>query len=200
MGDKKKTWYMHDGAEVPDAAVSPFDKKKEKVLVALAKKCEKLANELLLLKKEMYTKGDQLYTERLANKGLTDDVKKGNYTFFSYDKSLKLEMNVQESIMFGDEIHIAQKKLNEYIEAVTASANSDIQQLIHNAFKTRKGSLDKARVLSLFSLKIEHPLWKEAMDLIRESIQTNDSRRYGTISKQNTEGEYKVFNLNFSSI
>jgi len=200
MATEKFIFKTPKGDVVPDMAVSPYDKKKEKIIRNIQKKADKLSKDLIAFKKELYEKGDALYTEKLNNKGYDEDGRKGNYSLFSYDKEIKLEMNIQESITFSDEINIAQKKLNEYIDDVTTGTSSDIMQLIHNAFKTKKGRLDKARIFSLFQIKITHPIWVEAMELIKDSIQTNDSRRYGTISLKGKDGDYNVIQLNFSAL
>jgi hypothetical protein len=196
----KQEWRTYTGAKVPDEAVSPFDKRKERVIQSLYKKAVKLSKELEKLKELMYEKGDELYEEKYRNRGLDIDKKRGNYTHFSYDKSIKFEMNVQENISFSDDINLSQQKLNEYIEDVLSGANTDIQQLVNNAFKTRKGRLDKARIFSLFALKIEHPKWQEAMELIKGSIETNDSRRYASISVRDDNGDYNAVQLNISSL
>lgn len=88
-----------EGNIIPDEAVSPFDKKKEKIVIAMVKKALKLQEELLKFKADLYNKADELYTERLLNKGMSTD-RKGNFTLFDYNKSSKIEMNVQENIIF----------------------------------------------------------------------------------------------------
>lgn len=95
---------------------------------------------------------------------------------------------------------MAQIKLNQYVHEITKGSNSEIQQIINHAFTTRKGSLDKARILSLFQLKIDNPLWTEAMELIKGSIETNKTKRYCSVSQRNDEGEYNQIQLNFSSL
>lgn len=197
---KKEQWKMADGQNVPAEAVSPFDKKKEKVVQSIAKKAIKLNKELEAFKQEFYSKADAVNMERLQNRGSKREDYKGNYSLFSYDKSVKIEMNVNETVNFNDDIVLAQEKLNEYIQEITRDTNVDLQLLIQNAFKTRKGRLDKARIFSLFALNITHPLWMEAMELIRKAIDVNGSRRYGVVSIRKPNGEYDSLNLNFSSL
>ena len=69
-----------------------------------------------------------------------------------------------------------------------------------NAFTTSKGRLDTKRILSLFTYKISHPLWMEAMDLIKQAMQTNSSVRYLTVSTRDENGKYNLLNLNFSNL
>ncbi len=72
--------------------------------------------------------------------------------------------------------------------------------IANRAFKTTKGKLDKSRVFDLFSYEIKHPLWVEAIELIKASITSNHTRRYATIAKRDGDGKYVDVQLNISSI
>jgi len=201
MAKKQFEWRTYKGDAVPEEAVSPFDKKKEKVVQAMAKKALQLNAELIAFKDELYKKSDELYQERLKSRGQKVDKEwKGNYSHVSYDKDIKIEMNVQDSIAFSDDINIAKKLLNEYVAEKTSTTDNDIKQIVEGAFTTSKGSLDKSRILNLFSYAIEHPKWVQAMEMIKSSIETNDSKRYCKVSKRNKDNEYDAINLNFSSL
>jgi hypothetical protein len=197
----KKQWVNHKGEIVPEKYVSGYDKKKEKVLLKLLSSSEKLSNLLHAHKAEIFKETDNLielmYKEH--NSSRPEDYK-GNYTIFSFDKQIRLTIKVSEVIDFDDKIKIAQDKINKFLEEKTKGADQDLSLLVNNAFKTSKGRLDKNRVLGLFSLKINHPLWNEAMELIKSSITTNHTKRYATVAKRDKEGNYKDIMLNISSI
>lgn len=195
----KKQWIDHNGNEVPAQYVPGLDKTKERTADKTLKKAIKLNKALNEFKKETLKECDSLYNKMLSD----HDVKKkgkGNYSITSFDKSIKIEVSMQERIEFDDQIQIAQEKINQYLVVKTGDVDQELQQIINLAFKTSKGRLDAKRVLSLFGLKINHPLWIEAMDILKSSINRNVSKRYLRVWKKDTEGDYKSIELNFSSI
>lgn len=194
------TWMNHKSMEVPREYVSKFDRKKELTLGALLKKAEKISDLLMAFKVESFDLADELYHQMMMEANITATERKGNYTLFSFDKSVKLEVNVSDRIEFDENINFAQLKLNEFITAKTEGSDMELRELINNAFTTSKGRLDTKRILGLFSLKINHPLWVEAMELIKKAISINNTVRYLTISTRDAMGHYNQVNLNFSNI
>lgn len=199
---KDKAWRTPTGEPVPESAISPYDKRKEKVVTKMFTAASKVSEMLLGLKHMLADDCEKLYAERLRIKGVEEDGKrKGNFTFYSYDKSIKIEIQVNNLVVFNDDINLAQMKLEQYVTELTQDSKStDIRALINSAFTTRKGSLDKARVMALFSLDIKHPLWKEAMELIKGSIEVTATKRYASISVRNEAGEYEQIPLSFSAV
>lgn len=194
-----KKWINHLGQEVPTAYVPTLDKKKEKAAIKYFKQAKKISEKLKELKTAVLEDCDSIYEEMCE----AEDVrtgKKGNYTVQTFDKSIKIEVNVQERIDFDDQINLAQAKINEFLEEKTQGIDHDLQSLINSAFQTSKGRLDTKRILGLFKLNIKAAKWKQAMELIRKSIDRNISKRYVRIFERNDEGEYKAIELNFSSI
>jgi hypothetical protein len=197
---KHSVWQNHKGQDVPREYVSAFDRKKEQALGSLLKKAEKINEMLTAFKVESFNVGDALYEAMLRDANINIDTRKGNYSVFSFDKSVKLEVNVSDRIEFDENIVFAQHKLNEFINEKTAGSDIELRELINNAFTTSKGRLDTKRILGLFSLKISHPLWVEAMELIKKSISTNNTVRYLTIAVRDEFGKYEQVNLNFSNL
>jgi hypothetical protein len=195
-----KMWKNHKGNDVPREYVPAFEVTKESAVAKIFKSAETINNQLLKFKSLAFSVTDSLYTQMLADANINSGDKKGNYTIYNFDKSVKVEVNVSDRIEFGEEINFAQIKLNEFIQVKTAGGDSELHELISNAFTTNKGRLDTKRILSLFTLKITHTLWVEAMELIKKAIQTNSSVRYLTVSTRDENGKYNLLNLNFSNV
>jgi hypothetical protein len=195
----KKVWINHTGQEVPAGYVPKIDKDREKLVLTYIAKAEKLSKQLEDLKTEMLTECDGFFTDMLESNGVKKDGK-GNYSLTSFDKMLKIEVSVQDRIEFDDMIQVAHAKIKEYLNEITKDTNADIQVLVNSAFQTSKGRMDVKKVLSLFELHIKHPKWVEAMELIKNSINRNNSKRYVRLFKKDTMGEYKNIELNFSSL
>jgi hypothetical protein len=194
-----KKWYNAEGLEVPAVYVPAIDKEREKIVQKYVAKAIKLSEQLDTLKKDMLADCDVFFEDQLIKNGVRSQGK-GNYSLTSFDKKLKIEVNVQDRVEFDDQIQIAQAKIREYLAEITTGANSDIQQIVNAAFQTRKGSMDVKRVLGLFELKITHPKWLEAMELIKGSISRNNSKRYVRVWQKSENGEYTGIELNFSNI
>jgi hypothetical protein len=199
MKKAKEIWTDYQGNQVPVQYVSKYDKQKEKVITKAVLEAQKISETLAKFKLFILPECDNLLKEMLASNGV-DEVTQKNYTLYSFDKGLKVEVVSSDVIDFDNQIVAAQAKIEEYLKIKTDGLDNEICALINNAFKTRKGRLDKARILGLFQLKITHHLWMEAMELIKKSITTNSTRRYITIFERDAEGKYNQIQLNFSAI
>lgn len=199
MARTKKIWRNHKGEVVPGAYVPPLSKKRERVALKVYKGAIKLNAQLRTFKTESLAICDGLFEQMLADNDLKKDTK-GNYSITSFDKSIKIEVNVSERIEFDDQIQIAQEKINQFLALKTKDVDGDLVQIVNLAFKTRKGQMDVKRVLSLFELKITHKKWVEAIELIKASISRNISKRYMRIWEKGDNGQYYAIELNFSSI
>ena len=195
-----KVWHDHRGNEVPRDYVPAFERKNELLIGKVYNQAEKLSEMLKDFKNQAFEITDGIYAEMLANANITATDRKGNYSLLSFDKSIKIEVNVADRIDFDNNITLAQEKLNEFIRSKTAGADKDLSVLVNQAFTTKKGRLDKARIFGLMQLNIKGQMWADAMELIRKSITTNSSVRYMEISSKDSEGRYIPIRLNFAAV
>lgn len=200
MAKEKKVWVNGKGEEVPSSAISAYDKRKDKIALSLAKKAQKVSDDLAKLHADFEESIKNLFVDYLSEKGVKLDEVKGSFTFYSYDKSIKVEVKNADQITFDDTILVVQAKLDEFVESISGEMNTDYSVLIRNAFKTRRGQLDKVRLLGLFEYEINHPLWIEAMEALRKSITTTSSKRYMNISLRKDDGSYQYIPLSFSKV
>lgn len=194
-----KNWKNHRGEEVPAVYVPVIDKEREKIVKKYFERASRINGLMVKLKEELLNDCDSFFDGMLVKNGVKTEGK-GNYSLTSFDKVLKIEVNVQGRIEFDDQIQIAHAKIKEYLLEITKDTNSDIQQIVNAAFQTSKGKMDVKRVLGLFELHIKHPKWIEAMELIKNSINRNNSKRYVRVWEKDANGEYHAIELNFSSI
>jgi len=194
-----KNYITPEGKEIPAKYVSKLDKKKDLIAIRYQKKSLALSKKLKALKDELLEATDELYQQMIEDANVRTG-KKGNYSISSFDKSIKIEVNIQNRIEFDDQINIAQTLINEYISEKTKGTDRELAELINSAFQTTKGRLDTKRILGLFKLQIKHPKWIQAMELIKKSISTNNSKRYVRIWQKDANREYRNIELNFSSI
>lgn len=195
---KDSQWVNHKGQEVPREYVSRYDQNKEKAVDKIFRRAEDIEAKLREFKNMAFDLADDLYNQMLAEANIDGTDRKGNFTFYSFDKSFRVEVSLKERIEFDERINLAQIKLSEFIAEKTNGSDNELRELVNNAFTTTRGRLDTKRVLSLFSYKIKHPKWVEAMELIKSSISTNNTVRYMQISRRDPSGAYNPVNLNFS--
>lgn len=202
---KNQFWTDESGTQIPYNRTTPIERKKEKSAFGLMKKAQK-ANDILKEVKEAVSQAteDILNDERKANNVKLDG--KGNYTWYNFDRSIRIEVDVKEAIKFDDiKIASAKEKLMNLIRT-NISGDDFIISLVSDAFQTSRGKLDAKKILSLrkHSTRIKNETikagWNEAMNLIDESISRPSSKSYHRISIKNEEGKYEMIDLNFATI
>lgn len=198
----KKGMRNHNGEFIPLAYINGYDKRKETVVNRLCKKAESINEKLIAYKAEFFQEVDELYRIMMSEYKLdkAPGKGKGNWTFYNFDKSIKVEINMNDVVTFSDLINVAQAKLKEFVEDKSNGADNELMELVNNAFTTSKGRLDKTRLFSLFPLKIKHPKWQEAIQLIKDSITVNSTKRYFTVSRRIEGDRYRPIILNISAL
>jgi hypothetical protein len=195
----KTKWIDPTGQEIPAQYVPKLDKMRDRTARRILKKAEDLSERMAAFKEEAVTAADAVYDAMLEENKIRKNSK-GGYTITSFDKTIKIELSIQERIEFDDLIQVAQEKINEFLAEKTGGVDEDLRQIINLAFKTSKGQMDVKRVLSLFKLNIHHKKWLEAMDILKKSITRNITKRYMRVWKKDAAGEYKAVELNFSAL
>lgn len=205
---KEKIWKDEAGIPIPAERVSKAEKLRETLSFDLAKKALKLNEQLTGFKDEMKQACDAVVEAVRAEAKLAQKENKetkGNFTWFNFNRSLKVEQTINEQIAFDDiKIALCKEKLDEFLNrAMHGSDNAEmISQLVKDAFSTTRGKLDAKKVMSLLKYedKIESILYKDAMKFLRESIHRPGSKTYYRVSIKKEDGSYEPINLNISSI
>ena len=202
---KDAFWRDESGTDVPYNRTTKIERKKERAAASLLKKAIK-ANEFLKEVKQLIVDATDeiLNMEREANKVKLDG--KGNFTWYNFDRSIKIQVDVNEQIRFDDiKIEAAKEKLLTMIRE-NVTGDDFIISIVEDAFQTSRGKLDAKKVLGLrkhtsrIKTQSIRSVWEEAMNLIDESISRPNSKSYHKIWVKNKEGEYEGVELNFSAI
>lgn len=167
----------------------------------LAKEALKLNQELSAFKNYVREVCQEVYDTYMAEKEATPT--KGNFTWYNFDRSIKIEVSINERIEFDDlGITACKSKLHDFLKENVESKDAFIKDMVMDAFETSRGKLDAKKVMSLlrYRSKIKNPLFQEALNLLEESIRRPESKTYFRVSTRTAEGKYEVIDLNFSSI
>lgn len=197
-----KAWIDEIGIEIPFNRILKSEKLKEQLSGSLFKQALKI-NSLLLAFKEAIERAVLEVRELLISEEKLHKNSKGNFTWYNFDRSIKIEVNVNETIRFDEGMIASARELfDSFISKNVQGTDDIVRQLINTAFANTKGGLDSKKVLSLlkYRTKIKDKQFQQALDLIQDSISRPTSKRYFRVWVKNEDGQYENIELNFSSI
>lgn len=195
-------WIDESGNKIPYTRTTKTERLMETKSAKLLREAKSLNEKLIEYKALFADVCEEVYRKFLAEKELSTD-RKGNFTWYNFDRSIKVEISITERVTFDDLlITSAREKLNEFLTENINGKLEFVKELVIDAFKTSKGQLDSKKVMNLLKYrgKIKDKLYQSAMEDIENSIRRPSSRRYFRISERDSDGEYKAVDLNFSSI
>lgn len=201
----EKFWIDESGTQIPYNRTTTSERMKERYAFKLLTEAEKINTQLGSFK-ELMTKIVDEVIEAARKENNVKLEGKGNYTWYNFNRSIKIEVNVNEAIKF-DEITIesAKEKLMGLIRT-NISGDDFIISIVEDAFQTSRGKLDPRKILGLrkhterINNKELKKEWEAVMKLIDQSISRPSSKSYFKVWKIDEEGKYQPVELNFSSI
>lgn len=202
QNSKQKTWTDEAGMEIPITRITAEERNRERQAARLLAEARKINAALEAFKEHVASTCTAVYNAYMAERKITAPVK-GNFTWFNFDRSIKIEVSVNERIEFDDmALSACRAKLNEFLEGAIDSKVEFIKDLVNEAFSTSRGRLDSKKVMSLlkYKSKIKEAAFTEAMDYLEQSIRRSTSKTYFRVWEKNAGGEYDAIDLNFSSI
>lgn len=126
---------------------------------------------------------------------------KGNVTVTTFDGRYKIIRAHAERIVFTEEIEAARALVTACIVRWSEGANANIRALVDRAFRTdSKGQIKMSAVLELLRLEIDDEEWKNAMEAIRDSIQSTGTAVYVRVYER-VEGtdQYRPISLDLAT-
>lgn len=197
-----KIWSDESGMQIPSSRTTKLERLMERKSGKLLKEAVKVNKQLSVLKEQVQEVCQEVYDLFMEEHNNNKD-RKGNFTWYNFDRSIKIQSRVSERIEFDDLSIIACKdKLDDFLSANVESKDEFIKQLVLDAFETSRGKLDAKKVMSLLKYKsrIKTALFQEALELLESGIRRPDSKTYFQIWAKDSSGEYQNIDLNFSSI
>ena len=198
-------WTDESGVQIPYNRTTRLERLKERTLYRLYSRSKKMNEDLIKFKIDL----QDIVEEIIAAAREANEVKldgKGNFTLYNFDRSLKIEVNVNELIRFDDITLESAKEVLLGIVRKNLSGDDFILGLVEDAFQTSRGKLDTRKILGLkkhtqrIKTKEIREEWEKAMVLIDQSISRPDSKTYYRIWYKDEQGQYQNVELNFSAI
>lgn len=199
---KEGKWKDETGNNIPLCYITAGNRYKERAAGSLLKDAKSINTKLSDFKAKIKELCDGVYRKMLEENN-AKEASKGNYTWFSFDRSVKIEVTKSERIDFDDiTIEACKQKLDEFLDKNLDAKQEFVKQIVTDAFSTSKGKLDSKKVMSLLKYRqqIKSALFQEALNLMEKSIRRPDSKLYFRIWDRDESGEYNLIDLNFSSI
>lgn len=196
-------WVDESGTRIPYNRTTKVERMMETKSAQLLKGAASINRKLQEYKQLINEVSAGVYEAFMEEKGVAKSERKGNFTWYNFDRSIKIEIAINEAIKFDDmTIAAAKEKLDRFLSETIDSKVEFVKDLVFDAFNTSRGKLDAGKVLGLlkYRTKIKEPIFAEAMDLIEQSVRRPSSKTYYRIWEKDENGSYKAIELNFSAI
>lgn len=190
------------GRLVPEVLIKPIDLERDRLVVELVKDAINLNKRLAEFKANAFGDVRAFIEMSFDEYGARIGGKKGNVTLISFDGAYKLQIAVQDSIVFDERLQAARSLIDECLSEWTQGARPEVVALINDAFRTdTKGEIRTARVLALRRLDIDDERWKRAMKAIGEAVQVASSKEYLRIYERFGDAdEYRPISLDIAGV
>ena len=199
---KDPQWVDEAGTKIPYNRLTKLEVLREAELAKLVKEATACNLKLVLFKKQIATTCDKLIKEFMKSKGV-ESIGKGNTMLYNFDRSVKIELSINDRIEFDDlTMKACKEKFEEFLSDNIDEKQAFVKDMVRDAFSTSRGKLDSKKVMSLlkYETRIPDSTFQQALVLLKESIRRPDSKSYYRVWVKDGEGGYQNIDLNFSSI
>ena len=195
-------WQDQHGNLVPDAKVKDIDKLRHQVVTDLCLMAKERSAALGKFKLDAMQEVAALVSTSMEQYGVKSGGTKGNVTLVSFDGKYKLVRQMQDHIVFGEQLMAAKELIDECVQEWSEGANDNIRVLVGHAFQTDKeGKINTGRVLALRRLAIKDEKWQQAMQAIADSMQTASTKPYIRFyERMDATGEYRPISLDVAAV
>lgn len=199
--DEQGRWIDGAGNPIPPKYIGAVEKRRERLVEKLIKRSKKLNRQLAAFRALALEDIEKYLTELEERYKINARTREGNKMLSNFSNTQRLEIRVSKYIEFDERLALAKEKIETCINKWSKGANGKLMLLVRDAFKVdKKGNIDKARVLGLKKLNIKDKDWKQAMEIISDSIQVVDSRTYLRFSLKDDEGRWRTIPLDIAAL
>lgn len=195
-------WKDAAGRLIPESMIQDIDKARNDLVIELAKLAQQQSASLLQFKRRAFADilafvdlSAERYNVKLGGR-------KGNLTLSSFDGRFKVQIAMNERMVFDERLQAAKALIGECIIEWAKESSDNIKMLVQDAFQTDKeGKINTGRVLGLRRVKIEDEKWQRAMLAIGESLSVDGSKEYVRFYERVGEQDtYKPISLDIASM
>jgi hypothetical protein len=195
-------WQDAQGNLIPEGKIKAIDKLRDQLVRELCNQARQQSETLARFKLLCMTEVADFVALSLDQYGVKTGGTKGNITLTSFDGRFKLVRQMQDHIVFGEQLMAAKELIDQCVHEWAAGANDNIRALVSHAFQADKeGKINTARVLGLRRLEIQDGKWRQAMQAIADSMQTASTKPYIRFYQRDEQsGEYLPISLDVAAV
>ena len=202
------SWVLQDGQTVDKSRLFPYEVKGEKAAIKLFNMALKIQEGLKALVEEAESQIEDVRQSYLKHKGpekLEDDNQDKGFTFYSFNRDIKIEKIVIVTPGYKEEdVALSKGYFEDYINQFAVDSEVDIsvlKSLVLSAFTTKRGKFDNKKLDQLLSYdNITDETFQKAISLLKEARFNNKPKTYYNIYFRDEEGVYVPVNLKVSGV
>lgn len=200
------SWAQEDGSLVEKKRLFPHEIKAERSAVRLFNQAIKIQNllaEMIEDAEKSVANVQESYMKAKSPEKLEEDLETKSFTFYSFNRDIKIERIVQALTGYKEE-DIALSK--EYFEKFITEFEGPVEkieilkELVMSAFTTKSGKFDYKKLDALlgYKEKIGDETFQKAIQLLEEARYNKKLKSYYNIYFRNDDGVYQQVNLRLS--
>lgn len=198
-----KTQYRKDakGNLVPVANIREIDLLRDELVMELAGKAAEVQQHISDFKREAMDDIAAFVQLSADRYDVKVGGKKGNISLHSFDGAYRVQLAMQDTLVFDEGLIAAKALIDECINEWTAGSRTELKTLINAAFQVdSQGNISTARVLGLRRLQISDDKWKRAMDALSDSLKVHISKPFVRVYRRDDAGDYQLVNLDIAKV
>ena len=189
------------GCLVPESMIKPIDRARDELVQELARQAKGVSDGLRDFKAKVFADINAFVDLSAEQYDVKLGGKKGNVSLHSFDGAYRVNLSMQDTLVFDEGLLAAKALIDECINEWTEGSRSELKTLINAAFQVDKeGNISTARVLGLRRLKIKDEKWQRAMEALSDSLQVHTSKQFVRVYKRDDAGEYQLVSLDIAKV
>jgi len=195
-------WQDAQGNLVPEANVRDIDKLRDQTVRLLFERAQDEAARLRAFKDDAMADVTSFVQTSMEQYGVKIGGEKGNVTLMTFDGKYKIVRQMQDYIVFGEQLQAAKALVDACLMRWSEGADANLCVLINDAFQVDKqGNISVGRVLGLRRHAIDDPDWQTAMRAISDSVQIGTTRPYIRFYvRDDASGRYEALSLDMANV
>jgi hypothetical protein len=187
-----------EGVKVAEKRVTKEEKIRDDLVETLVAKAEAINADLVKFKAQCA----QILKTHLDTTAQKHGEKwQGNATIHDFSNVMSVTVRHQKRKEFNHSVNVAVKKIDRWISEKANNTNTDIISVVRKLTKVDdRGKYDRDSLKQLLDIRIDDPLWNEAMEIIRNSLEVVSTKTYFQFKKDDGSGELKNIILDFARI
>lgn len=189
------------GNLVPLANIKEIDLLRDELVMEIAAKAKTVQQQMAVFKADSMADIAAFVQLSADRYDVSLGGKKGNVTLHSFDGQYRVNLSMQDTLVFDEGLLAAKALIDECINEWTEGSRSELKTLINAAFQVDKeGNISTARVLGLRRLDIKDDKWQRAMEALSDSLQVHTSKQFVRVYKRDEAGDYQLVSLDIAKV